>query len=553
MDTHSANLPVSLSIGMRDGTLLQGCHWTPAVSSPSLPLLLCRTADAPEELSALCRHCAGMGYGVFLQSVRGHGASGGQFRPFVQESSDGEDTLQYLLRETSWCRFGILPFGFGYAGQTALALAMRTPPELLSGLALSGVTASHFHSGLCTNGLLHGEALFSLARWLPPAQRPSRAVFAKWLSHLRWQPGLSPFSALPSLEEWVLTARASTSLDAFWKNPALCPQAFLRHLPNTPVFLCGGTTALTGGGTLELAKALSAHNTASVEFWMGSWDDEVLADYDIHSPVCRRMLDWLAQFAAKTMHSSHGLRNIHYLIQDLDGENDWQHWSNWPSLCLGNQEFYLQPGQLTIGLPNGISSCDYLDNPLSPPPAPQTRSWGFTHVQPVFGPQRLPLAIRSDTLAFTSEPFTAEMRLLGVPRLRLRVSSSRPDTQFLARLVALPPSPAPPSRSRVIAYGAIRLSLRYGSDNPVAFSPGTDSSTTLGFSLSPTACRLSAGCRLRLEVSSNDFPRFPLSTNSLPPSGKAFLPTPRTARNTIEFDARGTSRLTLCTLNKDPP
>ncbi|MBQ4479438.1 MAG: CocE/NonD family hydrolase [Victivallales bacterium] len=550
MEQYSTNSAVT--IPMRDGTILSGRHWAPA-SISSRPLLLCRTADDLDELSALSRHCAGLGYRVLLQSVRGRGESGGQLRPFAQESSDGEDTLHFLLSQTTWCKSGVIPFGFGYAGQAALALAMRTPPGCLSGLALSGVTASHFHSGLCTNGLLHGEALYSLTRWLPPAHRPTRAVFAKWLGHLRWQPGLSPFSAFPPLEEWVLSARASPVLDTFWKNPALCPQAFIRHLPDAPVFLCGGTTALTGGGTLELAKAISAHNTASLEFWMGGWDDDALTDYGIHSPVCRRMLDWLAQIAAKTTPPASGLRNIHYLIQDSDGRNDWLHWSNWPSLFLENQDFYLQPGELTTGMPKGISNCDFLDTPLSPSATPQARTWGFTHGEPVFGPQRLPLAIRSDTLAFISEPLTDAIQLLGQPRLRLRVSSSRPDTQFLARLVAMPPSPAPPNRSRIISYGALRLSLRYGFENPVAFSPGTDSSTTLDFPLSPTSYRLSQGCRLRLEISSNDFPRFPIGINSLPSSGPGPTPAPRTARNTIEFDARGTSRITLGSLNKAPP
>ncbi|MBR6470534.1 MAG: CocE/NonD family hydrolase [Victivallales bacterium] len=531
---------------------MAGELWAPPFPSASSPLLLCRTAEPLAGVSALARSCAALGYRVVLQSVRGRGGSGGQFYPYAQESADGEDTLRHLRREAFLGAGGILPFGFGYAGQAALALALRTPPEFLCGLALSGVTASHFQSGLCNNGVPHGEALFALTRWLPARSRPSRADFAEWLLHPRWQAGLSPYSSVPSLEEWVLTLRDSPTWNAFWKSPALCPQAFARQLPDCPVFLCGGTAALTGAGTLALAEVLSAHNNAPLELWMGDWDDEALLDSDSRSPVCQRLLAWLTQTAGKKTRRSRNARNIHYLIRKLDGAVHWRQWTNWPSLDMESQKLFLQPGKLASAAPNAASSCDYLDNPRCAPVIPPGNSWGLTAGLPAFGVCQLPLAIRADALAFTSTPFPDELTLAGQPRLRLRVSSNRPDTQFLARLVALPPSPAL-GTSQTIAYGAMRLALRHGAENLVAFSPGMDSSTILSFSLTPTLCRLPSGSRLRLELSSNDFPRYSLSLNTLPATDHAPCPVPRTAHNTVELDTRGTSRLTLSILNKAPP
>lgn len=551
MNDNFTSSPKTFVVTMRDGTCLSGELWLPPVPPTSLPLLICRTADSLSAMTPLAQQCVALGYPVYLQSVRGRGDSSGQFRPYVQEASDGEDTLRQLLDNSNLGAFGILPFGFGYSGQTALALALRTPSECLVGLALIGATASHFESGICCNGLIHGEALFSFTRWLPVASRPTRAEFAEWLVHPHWQTGFSPFSAMPPFEEWVLALRANPIQDAFWQCPALCPKLFLHQLPKLPIFICGGTASLTGAGTFQLAKILSAHNTADVEFWMGNWDDEAFFDYNDHSPICQHLMEWFTQIAMKKTPRSRNPRNINYLIQEWDDDSHWLHWTHWPILDLSNQELFLQPSQLTTSVSKIGDSCEYYDNPHSPPTLPPGCKWGLTDSQPLFGPFRLPPAIRADTLSFTSAPFPHEKLVVGQPRLRLRVSTNRLDTLFLARLVAIPPATSC-GDVRTIAYGAYRLSLRYGLDNLVAFSPGTDHAT-LTFSLTPTIWHLPAGSQLRLELSSNDFPRYLLGTNDLPPIGNASCPPFRIAHNTIECDIRGTSRLTLPVLNKAPP
>ncbi len=536
-----------LDLCMRDGVRLASQYWAPqpAAASRPLPILLCRTAQPLTRLERFVQELTLLGYPVVLQSVRGRGNSRGKFRPYFQECEDGADTILALLREKLVGDNGVLPIGLGYDGQTALSLALSAPPELLRGLAASAPSASHFLAGLCTNGLPSGPSLYHLAQWLPKNVRPRRAAFAAWLAQPRWAPGVSPFASAPTLEEWVLEMRGNAAFTPFWKHPALCPRAYLRQLPDLPTFLAAGTSATTCAGTMSLAQQLSSRNSSPLEIWMGEWDDDTLEDYAPDAPVARRLLEWLKTFSQKNAADAPGQRNINYLIQEVDEPPDWRRWSNWPSLNQDTQELYLAPGRLGTRPPATSANDDFLDNPLDPPPA--STPWSFAPCEPRFGEFHLPLAVRGDLLAFTSPPFATPIKVLGAPRLRLRVASNRPDTQFLARLVLLPPR----GPARAIAFGAARLALRYGAEQLVAYSPTADASTTLNLPLQPIAWQLPAGTRLRLEVSTNDFPRFPLAANALPE--KKSPAAPRSVRNTIEFDTRGTSRLTLPIFNKDPP
>lgn len=536
----------SLDLFTRDGVRLAGQYWASPDSAPqSLPLVICRTAQPLSHLESFAREIVQQGYSVLLQSVRGRGSSRGRFRPFFQELEDGEDTVLALQRKNLLDSRTVLPVGLGYDGQSALSLSLSAPREYLCGLAASGPSVSHFHSGLCTNGLPTGISLYRLTRWLPKYAYLSRTAFAAWLAQPRWAAGISPFASSPALEEWVLELRATPVFSPFWRHPTLCPRSYLRKLPDLPTFLATGTATTTCAGTMSLAQQLSARNSAALELWMGEWDDDTLEDYTPDAPVAGRLLDWLRNFSRKNTATALGARNIHYLIQDVGDQPHWQDWTNWPSLNQDTQEFYLTPGQLSPTPPTAPATSDYLDNPLATPTT-SNNGWSFAPSEPRFGEFRLPLAVRGDVLAFTSPPFREPTTLLGCPHLRLRVSSNRADTQFLARLVLVPPT----GGARVIAFGATRLALRYGSENLVAFSPGTDASTTLNFSLQPLAWELSAGSRLRLEICTNDFPRFLFAANALPENGGTY---PRAVRNTIEFDTRGTSRLTLPLFNKAPP
>lgn len=536
-----------LDFPTRDGVRLSGQYW-PAESPSQQPLVLCRSAQPLSHLVPFAEALARHGFPIMLQSVRGRGASRGKFRPYIQELEDGEDTVLALARAGILRERRILAIGLGYDGQAAVALSLGAPPEYLCGLAVGGVSVSHFHSGLCTNGLPTGISLYRMTRWLPKNAYLSRAAFAAWLAQPRWTTGLSPFASVPSLEEWILELRATPIFSSFWKHPALCPNAYLRKLPDLPTFLATGTSATTCAGTMSLAQQLSSRNSAPLELWMGDWNDDTLEDYAPSTPVVQRLLDWLIGFSQKISADALGERNIHYLIQEVGDQQHWHQWYNWPSLSQNPQELYLAKDCLVATPPTVPASGDFLDNPLSPPPSCGIGSWSFAPCDPRFGEYHLPLAVRGDVLAFTSAPFFTPTTLLGSPRVRLRVSTNRADTQFLARLVVVPAI----GTARAIGYGASRLSLRYGYENQVGYSPGADASTTLSFPLQPIAWHLTAGSRLRLEVCTNDFPRFPLATNALPDKN-APLAYPRSVRNTIEFDTRGTSRLTLPCFNKDPP
>ncbi len=217
------------------------------------------------------------------------------------------------------------------------------------------------------------------------------------------------------------------------------------------------------------------------------------------------------------------------------GENAWHSSDQWPPAEAQPERWYLSgsrpntaggDGRLAQGPDGARGAASYQYDPANPAPTrggpvcctadPRTGS-GMVDQRDV--------EARPDVLVFTSSPLEADLKIVGPIRAVLTVSSDAPDTDIVARMVDVDPE----GRATNIQEGALRLRWR---DGPPArpLEPGL--SYQLRVNMRAIAYRLSAGHRLRLDVTSSSFPRLERNLNTGGDYGDVRM---RTATNTLHF------------------
>jgi hypothetical protein len=154
-----------------------------------------------------------------------------------------------------------------------------------------------------------------------------------------------------------------------------------------------------------------------------------------------------------------------------------------------------------------------------------------------------PLAERPDVLVFQTEPLPEPLQIIGPLTVKLWASSDGPDTDFTAKLVDVWPPSAdfPRGMALNIGDGVIRARYRDSLTAPAPLEPGR--SYELEITLYPTALVFAAGHRIRIDISSSNFPRFDVNPNTGEPlnANTGW----RVAANTVFHDAGRPSRVIL--------
>jgi hypothetical protein len=126
----------------------------------------------------------------------------------------------------------------------------------------------------------------------------------------------------------------------------------------------------------------------------------------------------------------------------------------------------------------------------------------------------LPLSARRDVLVFMTPPLAEDVEVTGPIDVKLYASSSAPDTDFTAKLIDVhPPSPDYPDGIDMnLEDGIIRARFRNSLERAELMAPGTIYKFTI--QLYPTSNLFKAGHRIRLDISSSNFPRFDVNPNT---------------------------------------
>jgi uncharacterized protein len=224
------------------------------------------------------------------------------------------------------------------------------------------------------------------------------------------------------------------------------------------------------------------------------------------------------------------------------GENRWRDEHEWPLARTRVTRYYLR----SQGSANTLRG----DGRLTPdaPPADEPPDhflydpWDPVPTGPLAGYSRMPadhrpIEERHDVLVFSTEPLAEAVEVTGSISAELWIASSAPDTDFTVKLLDV----LPDGTARLLADGIQRARYRDSMTEPQLLVPGEP--TRLVVDVGVTANVFQAGHRIRVEISSSNFPRYDRNPNT----GGAFGEEAelRTATQTLFHDAVRPSHLLL--------
>jgi uncharacterized protein len=241
----------------------------------------------------------------------------------------------------------------------------------------------------------------------------------------------------------------------------------------------------------------------------------------------------------------------------LDHGGKWRAAADWPLPQTLWTAYYLHSDR-TLGpaKPSTDTPLGYRFDPRDPVPTiggalssgePIMRGGAYDQREGlgVFGartPFRL-LCERPDVLSFATPPLDREIEVTGPVTVRLWIASDCPDTDFTAKLIDVRPpnQDYPEGFAMNLTEGLLRVRYRDSWEQPSLMVPGTVYAITI--ELFPIGNLFALGHRLRLDISSSNFPHFDVNPNSGEPEGS--MAHPRIAENRIFVDSLRPSHIVL--------
>lgn len=580
----------NVMIPTRDGIALATDIYRPAdggAPKPGrFPVLLNRTpydkSDAP--LAAQAAGFARRGYVVALQDLRGRFRSQGTFTKYdPRNGADGYDTIEWLARQP-WSDGRVGMWGTSYAAHSQADAAKLNPPHLATMVINEGGMTNAWDHAVRHGGAFElGRELTWAFRQIPEdiADSAVRKLFetekvTDWYAATPFRKGLSPLAAAPNFEAYFLEELTRSDYDDFWKGLGLNWADYWRVTADVPMLHIGGWYDIFLRGTIENYQNLARLKKGPVRLLVGPWTHSgntrtyagdvdfgpAAALTDFAGEFHLRWFDrWLKGVPAPTKEAPIRL----FVMGTGDGHKDakgrlshggyWRDAEQWPLPEAVPTTFYFQPdGGLAPKPPTADSaSTTYRYDPEHPVPtiggnvSARLSDGGYDQRErPDFYPSRppyLPLRSRADVVVFQTDPLPADVTVIGPVEVTLYASSDQVDTDFTAKLVDVyPPSlDFPTGFDLNVTDALVRASYRGGRTTRELIRPNT----VYSFAIRPfpTANVFKRGHRIRVDVSSSNFPRFDLNPNTGEPLGRSRRI--NVALNTVWHDAKRPSALRL--------
>jgi putative CocE/NonD family hydrolase len=480
-----------------------------------MPAILVRTPygkgeDLLPNFQALVDH----GFAVVVEDVRGRYESEGAFEPLKQEPADGDDTINWIARQ-SWSDGKVGMTGGSYLGIVQWKAALTNNPHLK---AIFPVVAGYddyrdrFYS---TGGAMKiGNRLEWMSENLKaPGYHPD---FNKFVLHLPLR--TADVAATGWTSEMYRMAMAHPAFDSFWRSISTKEQLAKVRVP---VFSVGGWYDNFVQSDLEAYATL--HRTSGLNrILIGPWPHNMSYKFEgvdfgpeAAVPVRSLQLEWFDQWLMGKDTPLVSKPPVQIFVM---GSNRWREEREWPPAEARPRAFYLASsgrantaagdGALSAKPPRRAAEDHYTFDPRDPVP---TRGGSVCCNPRVFlwGPMdQRPVERRGDVLVYTTKALTQDVEAIGPVKVVLFVASTARDTDFTAKLVDV----FPDGYARNLTDGILRLRYRDSLEAPQLAREGVVYRVTVDAGV--TSNVFLKGHRIRVEISSSNFPRFDRNPNT---------------------------------------
>jgi len=527
---------------MRDGThLAMNLYYKESLKNAG-PVILIRTVYNKDQVfnwSSAWPELIDRGYTIAVQDIRGRYASEGQYQVARGRREDGVDTLDWILTQPfSNGRVGL--GGCSYQGETQVVLEATHHPALVVGQPQSPASG-YYRPGRAWQSFSGGAfELAQTAGWFASngTTESPQFDFSKYLANIDTLPTgtLLKRSGAPSsdYEAW----RASDPDGTFFRAMDLVMEDDSVSVPN--LFF---DTWYDYGARETLMMANQFRHKAQQErvrehqhLIIGPGTHCNFPQDDTELSVGERpmtgaaldyhqiQIDWYEQWlrpgsaAAKDIDKSRP-----FLTYYVMGANAWRTADAWPLPNTVRQRWYLgskssddsnKDGHLILHPSSETSSTTFLYDPDDPVPSLGGHACCTGSDKEAGGYDQSEIEQRDDVLVFTSAPLQQGMETTGLFNARLFVSSSAVDTDFTVKLVDVYPD----GKAYNVQEGIVRMRYRNSLRKPELITPGEVYEVDVD--LNATSNYFAAGHRIRVEISSSNFPRFERNLNTGEPNGE---------------------------------
>ena len=573
-------LPVILERTPYDKTADSRSERTPAV-------------EKPKSRAEVAAFFVRRGYVVIYQDCRGRYKSEGLYVKYLSDGVDGYDTCAWIIKQT-WSNGVIGTMGLSYAAHTQGALGSAGAPGVKAMFLDSGGFSNAYQGGIRQGGAFElkqvtwafNEGLNSPQIRKDPVKLAAMQAtdLKEWFRRMPWRRGASPLSLVPDYEEYTFDQWEHGDFDVFWKQLGIYAAGYYRQFPDAAIVLMSSWYDPYPRTATENYIALSRIKRGPVRLILGPWThgDRQLTyvgdvefgpaatiDGNVATDFLTLRLRWFDRWLRGigngvdtepavrifVMGGGSGRKNA---AGRLDHGGRWRAEKDWPIPDARLTPYYLQANRLLSPQKPAARALPlaYEYDPRNPVP---TIGGNITSGRPImvggafdqreapdfYGskPPYRPLGERPDVLVFQTPPLTEDIEVTGPVTVNLWISSNCADTDFTAKLIDVyPPNPDYPEGFAMnLTDGILRARYRDSWEKPAPLTPGEI--YAIRVEAFPTSNLFKRGHRIRIDISSSNFPHFDANPNSGEPEGKSV--SSRVASNRVYVDAEHRSHVIL--------
>jgi len=539
---YSVKHEVKVPVPMRDGVKLAAETYRPDAPGKFPALMLLRYFRGGHQ-TARGEFFAARGYAVALVDCRGRYDSEGTWTPYVNDPQDGYDAQQWLGSQP-WSNGKIGTFGLSYNAFTSYMAAPLEGPHLKCIFARSGQQTNFGH--LYNDGVMQLNVIFEFGLHTKQGSQTQR-IFPVDDPHYRRLPlidAVDQFAGVQHVKDWFRHAR----YDDYWKAYGI-KEKYAR-ITAPAYFITGWYDNLLREnwrnftGFRQHGGSEAARNGSKI--LVGNWAHGGSSRYPGLLDLQLRWYDyWLKGIP-------NGIDRESPIKIYVMGRDEWRDENEWPLARTQFTRFHLH-SQGHANSARGDGTLAAAPCPADSPPDrfvydPENPVYTLggqisTHGDVRGAKDRRSVQERDDVLVYTTEPLSDDLEVTGPVELELHFASSAVDTDFTATLTDVHPD----GTAIHICEGIRGVTFRESLEEPSPIEPGKVYRLTIN--LWETSMVFKAGHRIRLEVSSSNFPRYARNQNTGLPLGTSARV--EKARQTVYHDAGHPSCLILPVIPDD--
>ncbi|HKX31061.1 MAG TPA: CocE/NonD family hydrolase [Blastocatellia bacterium] len=555
-ESYAVITQTGVRVKMRDGVMLAADIYRPKAEG-KFPVLMTRTPynrRDPGTGTFLASH----GYVVIQQDTRGRFDSGGEFYPFKNEMNDGYDTIEWAA-SLPYADGRVGMYGGSYVGATQMLAAASNPPHLVG--IFPYVTAAEYYEGWTYEGgalMQWFTSSWTSGLALDTLQRKTAALTRarEWVGKLPPENyqllNLPSFADLtPYFRDWI----EHETNDEYWRAIKISDHY---GKMNIKALHSGGWHDIFSGGSIrnfvDLRKqAPTPEARDGQRLLMGPWahagtsPEGKIGDVTFGAQAVLNMnetiLKWY-DYAIKGKSNEFATGGPVKIF--VMGDNVWRNEQEFPLARTQYTRYYLHSergansvsgdGLISTATPKSERPDVFEYDPANPVPTVGGRLCCGSELPP--GPfDQSPNEGRSDVLVYSTPPLAQDLEVTGFITAEIYASTSTADTDFTAMVVDVDQS----GYARYLGDGIIRARYRNSTARAEPIEAGKIYKYTID--LWATSNVFKAGHRIRVYLSSSNFPRFNRNLNT----GEKTLGGARLekARQTIYHDAEHPSAIIL--------